>query len=85
MAEFLVGQVVISRQGKDAGLSYVVSSAEENGRVKVIRPPKFNTTHPKAKNPRHLQPTGNRAEELISRIEAGQDIDAGQFHRSVRS
>lgn len=84
MAEFSVGQVVISRQGKDAGLEYVVGSVE-GSRVNLIRPPKFNTTHMKSKNPKHLQPTGKRAEELIAIIEAGQDIDAGYFHRSVKS
>lgn len=86
MAEFSVGQVVISRQGKDAGLEYVVGGVEaDRGRVKLIRPPKFNTTHMKSKNPKHLQPTSKRAEELIAIIEAGQDIDAGYFHRSVMS
>lgn len=92
MAEFLIGQVVISRQGKDAGLVYVVGSVEAD-RVNLIRPPKFNTTHMKSKNPKHLQPvasarhpgTSKRAEELIAIIEAGQDIDAGYFHRSVMS
>ncbi|MBQ7545311.1 MAG: hypothetical protein IJT02_10265 [Synergistaceae bacterium] len=85
MAEFLVGQLAISRQGKDAGTLYVVSGTDGKGRIQVIRPPKFNTTHPKAKNPKHLQAVQKRAEELISNIEAGQDIDAGQFHRSVGS
>ena len=86
MAEFSVGQVVISRQGKDSGLEYVVGGFEAGkGRIKLIRPPKFNTSHMKAKNPKHLQPTGKRAEELIAMIEAGQDIDAGYFHRSVLS
>ena len=62
---------------------YVVSGVDDKGRVKVIRPPKFNTTHPKSKNMKHLQPTNRRADELIAIIEAGQDIDAGYFHRSV--
>ena len=83
MAELSVGQVVISRQGKDAGLVYVVGSIESDGRIKLIRPERFNTSHMKIKNPKHLQPTNKRAEELIEIIKAGQDIDAGYFHRSV--
>lgn len=83
MAEFSIGQVVISRQGKDAGLVYVVGGFESDGRVKLIRPERFNTSHMKAKNPKHLQPTSKRAENLIEIIKAGQDIDAGYFHRSV--
>ena len=84
MAEFSVGQIVKSRQGKDAGQVYVVSGVEAD-RVKVINPPKYNTTHPKAKNPKHLQTTHGQASEIALRLEAGQDIDAGEFHRSVVS
>ena len=84
MAEFSVGQVVISRKGKDAGVKYVVSGLD-GSRARLIRPPRFNTTHPKAKNPKHLQGTCATVIELVSKLEAGQDIDAGQFHRSVRS
>ena len=84
MAEYSVGQVVISRQGKDAGLEYIVGGFEQDGRVKLIRPEKFNTSHMKLKNPKHLQPTNKRAEDLVETIKAGQDIDAGHFHRSVK-
>ena len=84
MAEYSLGQVVISRQGKDAGLEYIVGGFEADGRVKLIRPEKFNTTHMKLKNPKHLQPTSKRAEDLVETIKAGQDIDAGHFHRSVK-
>ncbi|MBQ3447901.1 MAG: hypothetical protein IJG37_09700 [Synergistaceae bacterium] len=83
MAEFSVAQIVISRQGKDSGLVYVVSGVDPDGRVRVIRPEKYNVTHPKAKNPKHLQPTNKRAENLTDYIKAGKDIDAGYFHRSV--
>lgn len=84
MAEFSVAQIVISRQGKDAGVEYVVAGFDGD-RVKLINPPKYNTTHAKLKNPKHLQPTKRCAEELSAIINAGQDIDAGHFHRSVRT
>ena len=83
MAEFEIAQVVISRQGKDTGLIYVVSGFESDGRVKLIRPERFNVTRPKIKNSKHLQSTLRRAEKLIDLIKAGKDIDAGFFHRSV--
>ena len=85
MAELPVGQLAVSRKGKDTGTLYVVSGMDSKGRVQVIRPPKFNTTHPKAKNIRHLQPVNGNAEELAAIIKAGQDIDAGYFHRIVGS
>ena len=83
MAEYQVGQIVISRQDKDTGVFYVVSGFEADGRVKLIRPERFNVSKPKKKNPKHLQSTLRRAEELIGFIKAGQDIDAGYFFRSV--
>ena len=83
MAELQIGQIVISRQGKDAGLVYVAAGFEPDGRVKLIRPDRFNTTHPKKKNPAHLQPTLKRAEDLLQYIKAGKDIDRGFFIRSV--
>ena len=83
MAEFEIGQVVISRQGKDAGLLYVVSGFEPDGRIRLIRPGRFNVSNPKKKNPRHLQATLRRSDELAEKIKAGNNIDAGYFHRSL--
>ena len=83
MAEYQIAQIVISRQGKDTGLKYVVSGFEADGRIKLIRPDKFNVSKPKKKNPKHLQSTLRRAEELLEFIKAGKDIDAGFFIRSV--
>ena len=83
MAEFEIGQIVISRQGKDKGIFYVVSGFEADGKINLIRPKRFNVSKPKKKNPKHLQSTLRRAEDLIELIKAGQDIDAGYFFRSV--
>ena len=83
MAEYQIAQIVISRQGKDTGLKYVVSGFEADGRIKLIRPDKFNVSKPKKKNPKHLQSTLRRAEELLEFIKAGKNIDAGYFFRSV--
>ena len=83
MAEYQIGQIVISRQGKDTGVFYVVSGFEADGRIKLIRPKRFNVSKPKKKNPKHLQSTLRRAENLLNFIEAGKDIDAGYFFRSV--
>ncbi|MBR1487218.1 MAG: KOW domain-containing protein [Synergistaceae bacterium] len=83
MAEYQIGQIVISRKGKDTGLFYVVSGFEADGRINLIRPKKFNVSKPKKKNPKHLQSTLRRAEDLLEFIKTGQDIDAGYFFRSV--
>ena len=83
MAEFSVGQIVISRRGKDTGLEYVVAGFESDGRLKLIRPERFNVINPKKKNPKHLQGTSRIAEDLAEKIKAGNNINAGYFHRSV--
>ena len=83
MAEFSVGQIVISRRGKDTGREYVVSGFESDGRLKLIRPERFNVSNPKRKNPKHLQGTSRIAENLAEKIKAGNNINAGYFHRSV--
>jgi len=83
VAEFSVGQIVISRRGKDTGLEYVVAGFESDGRLKLIRPERFNVSNPKKKNPKHLQGTSKRAEKLAEKIKAGNNIDAGYFHRSL--
>ena len=79
MAEYQVGQIVISRQGKDKGIFYVISGFEADGKIKLIRPPKFNVSKPKTKNPKHLQSTLRCAENLLDLIKAGKNIDAGFF------
>ena len=83
MAEFSVGQIVISRRGKDTGLEYVVAGFESDGRLRLIRPERFNVSNPKKKNPKHLQGTSRIAEDLAEKIKAGNNINAGYLHRSV--
>ena len=83
MAEFQTAQIVISRQGKDTGQKYIVSGIDSDGRIKLIRPDRFNVSRPKKKNPGHLQSTLRRAEDLLEYIKVGKDIDRGHFYRSV--
>ena len=65
------------------GLEYVVAGFESDGRLKLIRPERFNVSNPKKKNPKHLQGTSRIAEDLAEKIKAGNNINAGYFHRSV--
>jgi len=54
--KFQVGQVVISRKGKDTGTWYViVGTDEQKGRVLVCEGDKYPLQYPKSKNPKHLQ------------------------------
>jgi len=65
-----VGQVVISRQGKDAGDWYVVVGYDEKaGFVLVANGKKRTIASPKRKNPKHLQPTGMFIKEVAEMVE----------------
>ena len=73
-----LGQVVLSRQGKDRGKFYVVVGFEKD-RLALADGERFNVSRPKKKNPRHIQRTSRCAAELVELIEAKRDIDRGRF------
>ncbi|MCR5347128.1 MAG: KOW domain-containing RNA-binding protein [Fretibacterium sp.] len=75
---YSVGQVVLSRRGKDRGKFYVVVGFEKD-RLALADGERFNVSRPKRKNPRHVQRTSQRVAELAELIEAKQDIDRGRF------
>ena len=75
---YSVGQVVLSRQGKDRGKFYVVVGFEKD-RLTLADGERFNVSRPKRKNPRHVQRTSHLAAELVELIEAKRDIDRGRF------
>lgn len=79
MAELELGQVVISKQGKDVGQIYVVVGLTE-GRVLLADTCKYNVNSPKRKNPKHLQPMRLIIVEVRRNIEEGRNIDHGRFH-----
>jgi hypothetical protein len=78
---YLVGQLVVSKRGKDAGHSYVIVGFLGGNRLALADAGKFNVTSPKSKNPKHIQPTGRVAAELKTLAEAGKNIDHGVFCR----
>ena len=74
-----LGQVVLSRRGKDRGTFYVVVGFPEKGRLALADAEKFNVSRPKKKNPRHVQATSFHAAEFAGQIEMGNDIDRGRL------
>lgn len=74
-----MGQVVLSKQGKDVGRVYVVVGNAEEDIILLADAKNFNISRPKRKNPKHLQPTRLVLEEVRKKTEVGQDIDYGMF------
>jgi ribosomal protein L14E/L6E/L27E len=79
--EYRVGQVVVSKRGKDAGRPYVIVGFLGGDRLALADAGKFNVGCPKSKNPKHVQPTTRVVEEIAALVRAGKKIDHGEFRR----
>ena len=76
---YRLGQVVLSRRGKDRGSLYVVVGFPEGDRLALADAGKFNVSRPKRKNPKHVQPTSHFVAEVAGWVESGKDIDRGRL------
>lgn len=82
---YRVGQVVLSRRGKDRGSLYVVVGFPERDRLALADADRFNVSRPKKKNPKHVQPTSLFTAEVADWVESGKDIDRGRFCQIVKA
>ncbi|MDR2137854.1 MAG: KOW domain-containing RNA-binding protein [Synergistaceae bacterium] len=76
-----VGQVVISKKGKDAGRVYVIVGLLDGRRLALADAKKFNVDRPKLKNPKHILCTSRVVAEVAASVQAGKNIDHGDFCR----
>ena len=83
--EYRVGQVVVSKRGKDAGHIYVIVGFLGENRLALADADKFNVTRPKSKNPKHVMPTPRVMSEAIACAEAGKNINRGELCRFLKS
>jgi ribosomal protein L14E/L6E/L27E len=79
--EYRVGQVVVSKRGKDAGQPYVIVGFLGDDRLALADARKFGADCPKSKNPKHVRPTPHVIEEIAASVRAGKKIDHGEFCR----
>ncbi|AER66404.1 LSU ribosomal protein L14E [Thermovirga lienii DSM 17291] len=81
-----IGQVVISKQGKDTGKWYVVVGYDErSGFVLVADGKKRTSANPKRKNPKHLQPTGMFIKEVAEMVEGRKCLADNQLLSLIES
>ena len=78
---YRVGQIVISKRGKDAGRAYVIVGFLGEGKLALADAKKFNVDRPKPKNPKHVQATSQVAAEVAALAESGKNIDRGELCR----
>jgi ribosomal protein L14E/L6E/L27E len=79
--EYRVGQIVISKRGKDAGRAYVIVGFLGEGNLALADAKKFNVDRPKSKNPKHVQSTSYVVAEVMTWVESGKNIDHGELCR----
>ncbi|MDR1378522.1 MAG: KOW domain-containing RNA-binding protein [Synergistaceae bacterium] len=83
--DYQVGRVVISKRGKDVGRLYVIVGVLDGGRLALADAKGFNVRRPKSKNPKHVQWTSRVVTEVAASVEAGKNIDHGDFCRFLVS
>ena len=79
--EYRVGQLVISKRGKDAGHRYVIVGFLGEKRLALADADKFNVDRPKSKNPKHVTSTRQVMDEAAACAEAGKNINRGELCR----
>ena len=82
--EYRVGQVVVSKRGKDAGQIYVIVGFLGGMRLALADAVKFNVDSPKPKNPKHVAPTPHVMNEAVACAEAGKNINRGELCRFLK-
>ena len=82
---YRLGQVVLSRRGKDRGNRYVVVGFPEEDRLALADADRFNVSRPKRKNPKHVQLTSLFAAEVAEWVRSGRDIDRGRFCQILKA
>lgn len=83
--EYQLGQIVVSKRGKDAGHRYVIVGFLGEKRLALADAGKFNVDRPKSKNPKHVVPTLHVIKETAACIEAGKNINRGELCRFLES
>ena len=82
---YRVGQVVISKRGKDAGRTYVIVGFLGGNRLALADAEEFNVSRPKYKNPKHVQPTALIMEEANVLVKEGKNINRGRLCHFLES
>ncbi|MBI2914506.1 MAG: KOW domain-containing RNA-binding protein [Firmicutes bacterium] len=74
MVDLKVGQLVVSRAGRDAGTEFLVVKILDGGAVLVADGRRRCIANPKRKNVKHLWVTGRVAPEIARMVASGEPI-----------
>ena len=75
MVNFQVGQIVISKSGRDKGMAFIVLSTE--GEYLYLADGQLRSMQkPKKKKLKHIQPTSTVSAEIVQTINSGRLLDS---------
>jgi large subunit ribosomal protein L14e len=78
-----LGQIVISRAGRDAGRRFVVVKVVDEFFVEISDGDLRRIEKPKKKKVKHLNITGERAESLEEKLKSGAKITNAEIRKAL--
>lgn len=78
-----IGQLVFSKAGRDRGRPFLVLRVTDDGFAYVVDGELRRVARPKRKNVKHLQPTGQIAQELAAKVEAGKTPTDAEIRKAL--
>lgn len=81
--KFNVGDIVLSKAGRDSGCYYVVVSAEENF-VFICDGDLHKNDKPKKKKVKHVEYTGGISEYIAAKLAEGAKVTNNELRRAIQ-
>lgn len=78
-----VGQIVVSRAGRDAGRTFVVVKVIDDLFVEICDGDLRKVEKPKRKKIKHLNITGKKAEGLAEKLKSGDRITNAEIRKAL--
>lgn len=84
VSSYRLGEVVISKAGRDTGKYYIIIDMEKDNYVKIADGDNRRVEHPKRKKAKHLHFTGDVIEELAIWLENKKRIRNEDLKRFIK-
>lgn len=78
-----LGQVVISRAGRDEGRKFIVTNVVDNIYVQISDGELRRIEKPKRKKIKHLEPTGQFAETVLEKLKNSSRISNSDIRKAL--
>lgn len=79
----VLGQIVVSRAGRDAGRKFVVVNVLDSNFAEIADGDLHRIEKPKKKRMKHLNITGHRSESLEKKLKSGSKITNAEIRKAL--